>query len=144
METIVQDLKGLVQLLFPLALFLVVVLLRAHFRRSAASQGGEALRIPPDQPRLERVRSAPRSDVSSAEEHPDPPREPKKASREAWPKDLALGHALVEGKPVASDTRRRLRQLLADPGGRRVALLAHEVFCPPEGCGRDDTRGQPR
>lgn len=141
METLVQDLKGLLQYLFPLALLLAVVLLRGYFRRSAKSQGGEAVRVPPEEPTPERLRAAPRSVVSSAEGCPELPREPE-ASRGSRRRNRALDRSQVERKPVASGTGRRLRRLLAHPEGRRVALLVHEVFRPPGGCGRDETRRQ--
>ncbi len=141
MEAIVQELKGLLQYLIPLALLLAVMLLRGYLKRSAESHEGEAIRVPPEEPTPERLHSAPWPDVSSAEGRPELPREPE-ASQGFRRRDRPLDRSPAEREPVASDTGRRLRRLLAHPEGRRVALLVHEVLRPPEGCGRDETRRQ--
>jgi hypothetical protein len=141
MEIIVQDLKGLLQFLIPLALLLAVILLRGYLRRSAESAEGEAIRVPPEESTPERSRSVPQSTVSSVEGRPELPREPE-ASQGSRRSDRPFDRSPAERAPVASGTRRRLRRLLAQPEGRRVALLVHEVFRPPEGFGRDETRRQ--
>jgi hypothetical protein len=141
METIVQDLKGLLQYLIPLALLLAVMLLRGYLRRSAESQEGETIHVPIEEPTPERFPAAPRPDVSSAEGHPELPREPE-ASQGFRRSDRPLDRSPAERGPVTSGTRCRLRRLLVQPEGRRVALLIHEVFRPPEGFGRDETRRQ--
>ena len=141
METIVQDLKGLLQLLIPLALLLAVMLFRGYLRRSAESPEGEAIRVRPGEPTTALVHSPPRSEVSSAEGRPELPREPE-VSQSPRRRDQVLDRSPAKREPLASGTRRRLRRLLAQPEGRRVALLVHEVFGPPGGCGRDETRGQ--
>jgi hypothetical protein len=43
METIVQDLKGLLQYLIPLGLLLAVILFRGYLRRLAERQEGETI-----------------------------------------------------------------------------------------------------
>ena len=141
METVVQDLKGLLQFLIPLALLLAVMLLRGYLRRSAESAEGSAIRMSPEDPTPAPPPSAPRSEVSSVEGRPELPREPE-ASQGSRRSDRPFDRSPAERAPVASGTRRRLRRLLARPEGRRVALLIHEVFRPPEGCGRDETRRQ--
>jgi hypothetical protein len=141
METIVQDLKGLLQFLIPLALLLAVMLLRGYLRRSAESPEGETIRVSPEAPTPVPVHSAPRPEVSSVEGRPELPREPEVSPRSRQ-RDRALDRSPAEREPVASAARRRLRRLLAQPEGRRVALLVHEVFRPPGGCGRDETRRQ--
>jgi hypothetical protein len=141
METTVQDLKGLLQFLIPLALVLVMLLLRGFLRRSAESPEGEAIRVPPEEPTPTLVRSAPRSEVSPAEGRPELPREPE-ASQSPRRREQVLDRFPAKREPLVSGTRRRLRRLLAQPEGRRVALLVHEVFRPPGGCGRDETRRQ--
>lgn len=139
METIVQDLKGLLQYLIPLGLLLAVMLLRGYLRRSAESREGEALRVPPEEPTPERLHSAPRSVVSSVEGRPELPRVPE-ASQGSRRGDPVLDRSPAKRETVASGTRRRLRRLLVQPEGRRVALLVHEIFRARDGCGRDETR----
>jgi hypothetical protein len=135
----VQDLKGLLQFLIPLALLLAVMLLRGYLRRSAESPEGETIRVPPEAPTPAPIHSAPRSEVSSVEGRPELPREPEMPQRSRRG-DQVLDRFPAKREPLASGTRRRLRHLLAQPEGRRVALLVHEVFRPPESCGRDETR----
>jgi hypothetical protein len=141
MEAVVQDLKGLLQFLIPLALFLAVMLLRGYLRRSAESPDGETIRVPPEAPTPAPVHSALRSEVSSVEGRPELPREPE-ASQSPRRREQVLDRFPAKREPLVSGTRRRLRRLLAQPEGRRVALLVHEVFRPPGGCGRDETRRQ--
>jgi hypothetical protein len=139
METIVQELKGLLQYLVPLALFLAVALLRGYFKRTAESQEGEAIRVPPEETAPEQFHSVPGAEVSSAEGRSELLRPPE-ASQGSWRKERALNRSPADREPAASGTRFRLRRLLARPEGRRVALLVHEVFGPPGGCGGDETR----
>lgn len=134
-----QDLKGLLQFLIPLALLLAVILLRGYLRRSAESAEGETIRVPPEAPTPERLRSVPQSAVSSVEGRPELPREPE-ASRESRRSDRPLDRPPARSEPVVSGTGLRLRRLLAHREGRRLALLVHEVFRPPEGWGPDETR----
>lgn len=141
METLVQELKGLLQYLFPLALLLAVVLLRGYLRSAARGRDGEGIGVPPEDPTPARVHSVPRSEVSPAEGRPERPREPE-ASQGSRRSDRALDRSPAERESVASGTGRRLRRLLAHREGRRLALLGHEVFRPPAGCGRDETRRQ--
>jgi len=141
METIVQDLKGLLQYLIPLGLLLAVMLFRGYLRRSAESQEGEAIRVPPEEPTPERLQPVPRSAVSSVEGRTELPREPEASQGSRWG-DQALDRSPAKREPVASGTRCRLRRLLAQPEGRRVALLVYEVFRPRDGWGRDETGRQ--
>ena len=139
METLVQELKGLLQYLFPLALLLAVVLLRGYLRRAGRGRDGEGIGVPPEESTPARLHSVPRSEVTPAEGRPEIPREPE-ASRESRRSDRPFDRPPARSEPVVSGTGRRLRRLLAHREGRRLALLVHEVFRPPEGWGPDETR----
>ena len=136
-----QDLKGLLQYLIPLVLFLAVILLRGYFRRSAESQEGAAMRVPPEEPTPGLAHAAPRSEESSPEGRPKLPREPE-TSQGSRRGDQTLDRSPAKREPVALGTRHRLRRLLAQPEGRRVALLVHEIFRARDGGGRDEARRQ--
>ncbi|RPJ57696.1 MAG: hypothetical protein EHM24_29280 [Acidobacteria bacterium] len=115
----------------PVALFVAVMLLQGLFRKLAPGAGSPVLDVSPGDPRPERVRPAPPPDVSAAEGRPALSQEPATSRRVRAPDPLPAHH-----EPIAPDAGHRVRRLLAHAEGRRVALLVHEVFRPPEGCGR--------
>lgn len=130
-----QELKGLLQYVWPLVLLVAVVLLRAYYGRSARGPRDEGPGVPSEAPAPAGLHPAQRTEVSSAEGRPELPQEPE-ASRGPQRKDRAPAPPPVAREPVALDAGHRLRRLLAHAEGRRAAFLAHEVFRPPEGCGR--------
>jgi hypothetical protein len=131
----VQELKGLLQYLWPLVLLVVVALLRAYFGQSARGPQDEGPGIPSEAPAPAGLHPAHRVEVTSAEGLPELPQEPE-ASRGPQRKGRAPDPPPVAREPAALDAGRRLRRLVAHAEGRRAAFLAHEVFRPPEGCGR--------
>jgi len=131
----VEELKGLLQNLWPLVVLAAVVLLRGLFRTSARDPQTDALGMPPGDPTPTLLQGAHRAEVSSAKGPPELPREPE-ASRASQRNDPVPERPPAAREPTAADAGHRLRRLLAHAEGRRVALLVHEVFRPPEGCGR--------
>jgi hypothetical protein len=131
----VEELKGLLQYLWPLVVLAAMLLLRGYFRQSAPGPQGQAVGVPSEEPSPAPFRVARPAEVRLAEGRRELPQEPE-TSPASQRRERAPDPAPVEGDPIAADAGHRLRRLLAHAEGRRVALLVHEVFRPPEGCGR--------
>lgn len=128
-----QELEALVPLLIFLALAVALRFARRRQQESARRRAGEALGRPPGERMPEGLRIGPRT-VPPA---PEPVFPPKAAPTRPQPEGARRAPAGVSGPPPA---RPRIRRLLKDPQGRRLAILAHEILRRPAGLGREGER----
>jgi hypothetical protein len=128
-----QELGALVPFLIFLALLVALSIARRRQQESARRRAGEALGRPPGERVPEGFRIGPRT-VPPGPEPVFPPKAPPTRPQPEGPRRAPAG---VSGPPPA---RRRMRRVLKDPQGRRLAILAHEILRRPAGLGREAGR----
>jgi len=135
-----EELKELLRFVFPLALLAALALFQLYFRRSFGGGAGKAPGVPPARPTPERIQPEPTPVPAPAEEErhrPQRPETPRGPERSAAP---ALGGSAPDRDVRPWRPGMHLRRLLADPRGRPVVILAHEILRKPVGCWWDERR----
>lgn len=136
MGAIVEELKGLLRFLVPLLLLAALALLQAHFRRPGRGWTGATAPVPPEKTPPERPQLERRPDRFPVDGSPGTRRQPE-APRGGRPTGKGPEGSAAEREGTSPGSRVRLRLLLATPRGRRIAVLAHEIFRQPPGLGEE-------
>jgi hypothetical protein len=130
----VQELKGSLLFLLPLLLLAAMAILQIYLKAAGRRRAGEAVAAPPAPQFPEPLESQRGSDQFPVEGSPGSRTEPEAPrGRRRSKKTPETSSAPWGGRPPGA--RIRIRRLLATSGGRRIAVLAHEIFRQPPGLG---------